>query len=793
MWKSADERLGIGTSTPSDLLDVSANGTSAIRLSDSSSPATYAQITQANGVLTFTADAGNAQTGSNMQFEVDGTEAMRIDASGNLLVGGTTTPETTGLSIETTSSTGGLNIISPNTGRGDIFFGDTADLNVGQIRYAHSDNSMTFRTNAADALTIDASGRVGIGNSVMSSMFSSSQNLVVGTGSGNNGITVYSQSNAVGDIAFADATSDPAYYSGLIRYDHSLDAMRLFASSDERLRISADGSISTPTAGTNNVRFGNNAGESIASGANSNTLVGDEAGTAITTGDYNAAFGQNALASNVTGSRNTAIGRSALETLNPDTEASYNTAVGYGAGAAVTIGIENTLIGGLAGDALTTGNYNTTLGYKALSSDTAGNRSVAIGREALLNQNFTSSTQSYNVAVGYAAGLAVTTGVNNTLIGGLAGDAITTGSYNSAVGMSALGANTTGASNTAVGQDSLSLNTTGANNVSLGAYTLDANTTASNNTAVGTSALGANNTGASNTAIGYYALHDNTGAVSTALGEYAGRLATGNFNTFIGRGAGYNATTGTQNTFVGVGRYGVSAGVGDAMTTGSKNTILGAYSGNQGGLDIRTTSNNIVLSDGDGNPLAYYHGGLSSPAWHFKTPTENQNSMFFDNTASSNPYGPAIRFTNNDPNDTIRYFLKGEGGGTNRLFIYSNGNITNTNNSYGAISDVKLKENIIDASSQWDDIKALTVRKYSLKADNLDAPNMLGVVAQEVEAAGMGGLIYESPDMDSEHNDLGTVTKQVNYSILYMKAVKALQEAMDRIETLEAKVAALES
>ena len=30
------------------------------------------------------------------------------------------------------------------------------------------------------------------------------------------------------------------------------------------------------------------------------------------------------------------------------------------------------------------------------------------------------------------------------------------------------------------------------------------------------------------------------------------------------------------------------------------------------------------------------------------------------------------------------------------------------------------------------------------------------------------------------------------YSILYMKAVKALQEAMTRIETLEAKVKALE-
>ena len=41
------------------------------------------------------------------------------------------------------------------------------------------------------------------------------------------------------------------------------------------------------------------------------------------------------------------------------------------------------------------------------------------------------------------------------------------------------------------------------------------------------------------------------------------------------------------------------------MTTGSANTILGGYSGNQGGLDIRTASNYIVLSDGDGNPRMY--------------------------------------------------------------------------------------------------------------------------------------------------------------------------------------------
>jgi hypothetical protein len=129
----------------------------------------------------------------------------------------------------------------------------------------------------------------------------------------------------------------------------------------------------------------------------------------------------------------------------------------------------------------------------------------------------------------------------------------------------------------------------------------------------------------------------------------------------------------------------------------------------------------------------------------------------------------------------------------NRFAVYGNGNVVNTNNSYGSISDVRLKENIIDSGSQWDDIKALTVRKYSLKEDNLNAPNMLGVIAQEVEAAGMGGLVYETPDRDQDGEFTGISTKQVNYSIIYMKAVKALQEAMDRIETLETRITALET
>lgn len=64
---------------------------------------------------------------------------------------------------------------------------------------------------------------------------------------------------------------------------------------------------------------------------------------------------------------------------------------------------------------------------------------------------------------------------------------------------------------------------------------------------------------------------------------------------------------------------------------------------------------------------------------------------------------------------------------------------------------------------------------------------MLGVVAQEIEQVS-AGLVATAYD-EGEDRDI----KTVKYSVLYMKAVKALQEAMTRIETLETKVAALES
>ena len=139
---------------------------------------------------------------------------------------------------------------------------------------------------------------------------------------------------------------------------------------------------------------------------------------------------------------------------------------------------------------------------------------------------------------------------------------------------------------------------------------------------------------------------------------------------------------------------------------------------------------------------------------------------------------------------------------SDRWVVWSDGDLDNHDNDYGALSDERIKDNITDASSQWDDIKALRVRNFQRKDDieqygSGSAETHIGVIAQEVESAGMSGLIGTTKPSDFEINTLGIdeddTVKRMKYSVLYMKSVKALQEAMIKIETLESKVEALEN
>jgi trimeric autotransporter adhesin len=363
------------------------------------------------------------------------------------------------------------------------------------------------------------------------------------------------------------------------------------------------GDIIKSTSGTSNFAAGVNAGNSIASGGNYNTVIGDEAGTALTTGDGNVAVGFEALKTEDANGFNTGVGYQALKTLNAGAD-SYNTAFGYQAGTAITTGIQNTLLGGLAGDVLTDADYNIAIGLSALGGDTKGNKSVAIGANALAVQNFTSPTDSNNTAVGYKAGNAVTTGIQNTIIGSLAGDALVDADYNVAVGKGALSSCTYGSKSTAIGTACLE-----AQNISSAADSL--------NTAVGFSAGYGLTSGTQNTLMG---VNSGVGAI-TGTGNSCYGLESGNsitsgaFNTLIGRYTADSLTTGDYNTHLGNDtdvsannvQFTVAIGHGavdKGTNTGMINPTSGVYQGNNSSSwsttsDIRIkkniTDNNIGL------------------------------------------------------------------------------------------------------------------------------------------------------------------------------------------------------
>jgi len=168
------------------------------------------------------------------------------------------------------------------------------------------------------------------------------------------------------------------------------------------------------------------------------------------------------------------------------------------------------------------------------------------------------------------------------------------------------------------------------------------------------------------------------------------------------------------------------------------------------------------------------------------------------NNSSAGPIGVQISYTASSPDSSVSPFLRCNDTTTARLLINSDGDVQNHDNSYGSTSDERIKSNIVDANSQWDDIKALKIRNYEKKDDielyGAGKKVQIGVIAQELETAGMTGLTKDGePDAsDIKHGvpSDGKV-KVVKYSVLYMKAIKALQESMSRIETLEAEVTAL--
>jgi hypothetical protein len=205
---------------------------------------------------------------------------------------------------------------------------------------------------------------------------------------------------------------------------------------------------------------------------------------------------------------------------------------------------------------------------------------------------------------------------------------------------------------------------------------------------------------------------------------------------------------------------------------------------------VRITTGGYLKASNTGSYLSStgsWHEFTSNNATNFVL-AAYQTSLSFDNAIL---YIRSARNTVANNYYAIQYYH--EGAAAVKFQVADSGNVTNTNNSYGAISDIKLKENITDATPKLDDLLKVKVKNFNFIGSE---EKQLGVIAQELEEI-FPSMIDESEDFEEvevegedgeitkEKKSLGTITKSVKYSVFVPMLIKAIQEQQAQIEELK--------
>ena len=243
--------VGIGTSAPDNTLMV--QGASTTGAGSTGNVALFEGPSGTNGLKIFIDDTENAAG-----LQTIASDDLLLNPHGGSVGIGTTSPSNTlevngNIAVNTSSGNNGIKIITGNTAEGFLIFGDAQDNSMGGMSYNNSTNSLSIDCNNSEAISIDSSQRVGIGETSpqnplhVRSDSASGENYAIQID--NNNTTVGSQIGMLFRSRVGNTNTD----FSIRGIANGTDDMDLTFNSDggsERLRITKDGNVGIGTSFT---------------------------------------------------------------------------------------------------------------------------------------------------------------------------------------------------------------------------------------------------------------------------------------------------------------------------------------------------------------------------------------------------------------------------------------------------------------------------------------------------------------------------------------------------------------
>ena len=704
---------------------------------------------------------------------------MRIDSSGNVGIGDSAPSEKLNVAGNVMLEGSDQFLYYTNVGTGNSGIYIRGRDSTSELR-SHSTGIFTWEVTGAEKMRIDSSGFVGIGVTNPGDFKAGAENLVIGTGSGAEGMTIYSASNASGRICFADNDGASDEERGVIQYAHDDNHMQFNTDATERMRIDSSGRVLIGTTSS-----------AIASTAYQLQVVRD-------------------------GAANLVLGSS--DTTQPSAGTSLGQ-IGFHSFAGSTWGIAARITGqtdGASGSGDNPGRlvFSTTpdgtdgptermridsSGIVKIDSGTNTNgilRLVSSG-SGNANMRFQNTATGTGVSDGFYVGINsdeesfIWNYHDNFIAFGTNGDermriqsdgrikATTSGLF--------IQTSNSGSGNT----DGLALHVDGNTDAYLWNYENTSLRFATNNT----ERARFNNSG--NLLIGHSSAADSNNRLEVE-NTFGGRIGLLRDDTSVASGNNIgqlsfygNDSNGIYHT---IGQIEVAAD--GTHSTGSKPTRMQFYT------CPSSDNSNVERMRIDSEGGVYMGGSSDYGSGNYAQSSGNGNFYFRNDDGSTG--GSVILATDSDngwSNMYLNRFDWGTGDDSRFIHFFKNGNgisaielnAAGTQIAYNTGSDYRLKENVVSVTNAISRLKQLQPKSFNYIADEDDNPidGFLAHEASTVVPYAVTGT-HNQTKVDEEGNTV-PVMQGMDYGKLTPLLTAALQEAIAKIETLETKVAALEA